>query len=91
MSPDAACPERALFFEHQGNRAIRQGPWKLVALADAPWELYDLRTDRIESLNLAGKYSDKVAELNAQWKQWASDNQVTPLPRDLKVKYLKPD
>ncbi len=90
-SPDAARPERALFFEHQGNRAIRQGPWKLVALDDAPWELYDLRTDRIESLNLAGKYPDKVAELNAKWKQWASDNQVTPLPRDLKVKYLKPD
>ena len=83
--------ERTLFFEHQGNRAVRQGKWKLVALDDAPWELYDLVVDRIESKDLARKFPEKVEELNAAWTTWATQNQVTPLPRDLKVKYLKPD
>lgn len=82
---------RALFFEHQGNRAVRHGPWKLVALDDQPWELYDLRIDRIESTDLATRHPERTEELDAKWKQWASKNQVTPLPRDLKVKYLKPD
>ena len=82
---------RALFFEHQGNRAVRDGPWKLVAMDDQPWELYDLRSDRIESTNLARRHPEKTEELESKWNQWALKNQVTPLPRDLKVKYLKPD
>ena len=83
--------DRLLFFEHQGNRAVRQGAWKLVALDDAPWELYDLRVDRIESTDLAMEMPIKVKELEAAWIAWAERNQVTPLPKDLKVKYLKPD
>ena len=84
-------PDRMLFFEHQGNRAVRQGHWKLVALDDEPWELYDLRGDRIESEDLATLMPAKVKELEAAWIDWAESNQVTPLPKDLKVKYLKPD
>jgi arylsulfatase len=38
--------ERVLFFEHQGNRAVREGKWKLVAFDDKPWELYDFSNDR---------------------------------------------
>ncbi len=83
--------ERSLFFEHQGNRAVRKGQWKLVALDDRPWELYDFSVDRTEMNNLASKYPERVAEMNAAWEKWAEENQVTPLPRDLKVKYLKPD
>jgi arylsulfatase A-like enzyme len=82
---------RTLFFEHQGNRAVRQGKWKLVALDDQPWELYDLSTDRIESNNLSTQYPQKVQKLSDAWNQWAKENHVTPLPRDLNVKYLKPD
>jgi len=44
----------AIFWEHEGNRAVRVGDWKLVANGPGgPWELYDLKTDRIESNNLA--------------------------------------
>jgi arylsulfatase len=84
-------PNRTLFFEHQGNRAVRQGKWKLVALDDEPWELYDFLTDRIESNNLAAKFPEKVQKLSQAWDHWGAANHVTPLPRDLKVKYLKPD
>ncbi len=82
---------RTLFFEHQGNRAVRRGRWKLVALDDEPWELYDFTRDRIEMNNLASKHPDIVRQLSAAWDEWGARNQVTPLPRDLKVKYLKPD
>ncbi|MDF1858687.1 MAG: arylsulfatase [Verrucomicrobiales bacterium] len=83
--------ERTLFFEHQGNRAVRRGKWKLVALDDQPWELYDFSVDRTEMNDLAGKYPERVAEMNKAWETWGAENQVTPLPDDLGVKYLKPD
>lgn len=83
--------DRTLFFEHQGNRAVRQGKWKLVALDDRPWELYDFSRDRTEMDDLAGSFPDKVSEFEALWEAWARENQVTPLPRDLGVGYLKPD
>jgi len=45
----------ALFWEHEGNTAIRRGDWKLVRLGrEGPWELYDLKTDRTELHNVAG-------------------------------------
>lgn len=83
--------ERTLFFEHQGNRAVRRGNWKLVALDDEPWELYDFTNDRIEMNDLSENFPLRVKQLSAAWDWWAAENQVTPLPRDLKVKYLKPD
>ena len=52
---------------HDGNRAIRAGAWKLVADHKKPFELYDLRTDRSESHNLAPDYPGKVAELERAW------------------------
>ena len=82
---------RTLYFEHQGNRAVRQGKWKLVALDDEPWELYDFMNDRTEMNNLAKKFPKKVKQLSSAWAQWGAANQVTPLPRDLGVKYLKSD
>src|SRR5438477_2042158 len=52
---------------HDGNRAIRIGNWKLVADHTKPWELYDLRSDRSESRNLAAARPGKVKELSAAW------------------------
>ncbi len=83
--------ERTLFFEHQGNRAVRQGKWKLVALDDQPWELYDFDVDRTEMNDLAAKFPGRVKAMDAAWEKWGSENQVTPLPKDLGVGYLKPD
>lgn len=88
---DEGSPQRNLYFEHQGNRAVRSGKWKLVALDDQPWELYDFRVDRSESHDLAKQYPDVVEKLSRAWDQWGHENHVTPLPADLRVKYLKPD
>jgi arylsulfatase len=54
---------------HAGNRAIRQGNFKLVAAKGAPWELYDLSRDRAESNDLSNKMPDKAKALENSWKQ----------------------
>ena len=56
-----------LFWYHLGNKAIRAGDWKLVAVAEGSWELYDLKADRSETKNLAADNPDKVKELEAAW------------------------
>jgi arylsulfatase len=60
-----------IFWEHFGNRAVRQGRWKLVALNQRDWELYDMETDRTELNNLAALRPYKAAELRARYEQWA--------------------
>ncbi len=72
----------ALFWEHFGARAVRVGDWKLVAVdAQAPWELYDLSTDRTELNDLARQHRGRVAEMDAMWHSWANRSQVFPRPQ----------
>jgi arylsulfatase len=73
-----ALPERTLAWEHEGNRAIRVGSWKLVAAYRKPWELFDLAADRSECHNLAGEQPDRVRELAAAWQRWADRVGVLP-------------
>lgn len=61
-----------LYWEHEGNRAVRKGDWKLVAENNKPWELYDLKNDRTEMENLASKHPDKVKALSGLYDKWAS-------------------
>ena len=70
---DKSLEREALYFQHLGNRAVRAGKWKLVALKGRPWELYDLDADRTETTNLADKHPELVNKLGAQWRAWASD------------------
>jgi arylsulfatase A-like enzyme len=68
-----------LFFEHEGNRAVRQGDWKLVSQRPInKWELYNVKTDRSEGNDLSASYPEKVAELSALYNAWAARADVTP-------------
>jgi len=69
---------RLLFIEHEGNRAVRDGDDKLVALKDKPWELYHIATDRGELHNLADQHPDRVERLARAWDEWAERCNVTP-------------
>ena len=67
LQRDAPVARDFLWWEHEGNRAIRVGDWKLVALKGGEWELYDLARDRGEAQNLAAAQPEKVSELAARW------------------------
>ena len=70
FAKDGSVSRDFLYFNHNHNRAIRVGDWKLIATGDdGPWELYDLARDRAEQKNLAGAQPDRVRELAARWKQ----------------------
>jgi len=69
---------RTLAWEHEGNRAIRVGDWKLVASFGEPWELYDFARDRAETNDLAATNPAKAQELTAAWQTWADRVGVIP-------------
>jgi len=62
-----------LFFEHEGGRAVRIGDWKLVALPNEPWRLYNLADDRTETNDLAASFPERVESVSRHWEQWAKD------------------
>ena len=69
----------AIYWEHEGNRALRAGDWKLVAKGPgAKWELYDIAKDRTEGNDLASAYPQRVKELTEKWEAWAKRCQVLP-------------
>jgi arylsulfatase A-like enzyme len=69
FSADVAIDRDYLWWSHEGNRAIRVGDYKLVASgAQGAWELYNLASDRSESVNLAEKMPDKARELASLWE-----------------------
>jgi arylsulfatase len=63
--------DRRLFWEHEGNRAMRDGKWKLVSQHPKNWELYDLDADRTELNDLSQKMPDKTASMIRDWQSWA--------------------
>jgi arylsulfatase len=71
----------ALYWEHEGNAAVRTGDWKLVRRGrEGSWELYDLKADRTELNDLSLKHPEMVKELAAKWDAWAVRANVVPYP-----------
>ena len=70
--------DRNIYWEHEGNRAVLEGHWKLVAKHKGPWELYNLDEDRIEMKDLAASEPARAKRMEAQYQAWASRAQVVP-------------
>jgi arylsulfatase len=97
--PEAASQHPEQHYEMVGHRGFYRDGWEVVTLhrpltpfSDAEWELYDLRNDPTELVDLAAEHPDKVRALADAWEQAARDNQVYPLDEGSAVKFLiRPD
>ncbi len=69
----------ALYFEHEGGRAVIADDWKAVARAGQPWELYHLAVDATETRNMSASEPERLANLTRLWHSWAA-RVGAPLP-----------
>ncbi len=90
-----ALDREAIFWEHEGNRAVRMGKYKLVSRASkkhsflwdkldelqpADWELFDMDEDRTEMNNIASDHKELVAEMSDMWLAWGKRTGIVPRP-----------
>lgn len=68
---DTLIADRTIFWEHLKNRAIREGDWKLVSVADGEWELYNIYKDRTEQNNLIVQFPEVAERLRNKYYAWA--------------------
>jgi arylsulfatase len=64
-------PHETLYFHFGTDRALRQGPWKLVSAKLGKWELYNLDDDRTETNDLSGQKPEKVTAMEKEWFRMA--------------------
>lgn len=91
---DTPLHREAIYWEHEGNRAVRSGRWKLVSkahqrpifwdkideLALENWELYNMETDRTELQDLSEHYPDRVRQMADLWMRWGKRTGTLPRP-----------
>jgi arylsulfatase A-like enzyme len=90
LAGDVEIPREFLYWHHIDNRAFRVGDWKVVSAGgrsgDAPWELYNLRTDRCEMNDLAQQQPDKVKQLAELWQKYEDQFRQQAGPPEPKAK-----
>ena len=82
---DADTSRGPLFWEHEGNAAVRDGKWKLVRRYPEDWELYDMEQDRTELNNIVAQHPERRAQLLSQYEEWANRCDVIPREQILRV------
>ncbi len=85
----------AIYWEHEGNRAVRMGKWKLVskaskkqsfiwdkvdALEVSNWELFDMEKDRTEMNEIGSEHPEVRKKMAAMWINWAKRTGTIPRP-----------
>ena len=85
----------AIFWEHEGNRAVRMGKWKLVSKANktksflwdkvdelehSNWELFDMEKDRTEMNDIAANHQELVINMADMWLSWGKRTGIVPRP-----------
>ncbi len=86
---------RAIYWEHEGNRAVRMGKWKLISKASKKnsyiwdktdelelvnWELFDMEKDRTELHDMAAAHHDLVNKMAQMWLEWGKRTGIVPRP-----------
>ena len=76
-----------LYWEWAGNRAVRQGKWKLTwDKTVRQWELYDLAADRTETNDLSRQYPERVKAMSEKWAAWAEQTGLKTKPKKNETK-----
>jgi arylsulfatase/uncharacterized sulfatase len=75
--------------ELSGNAAVYQGDYKLARnmppYGDRKWHLYNLRTDPMESKDLADADPDRVKSMSAAYAEYVKKNGVIEVPDDYEM------
>jgi len=89
---DKPLDREAIYFEHEGNCAVRMGKWKLVSKTGrkgdwqpypfGKWELYDMENDRTETKDLSSQNPDLVKKMSDMFEAYALRANVYPLPKN---------
>ncbi len=78
----------ALYWEHIGNRAMRQGQWKMAwDRRTQVWELYDLDSDPTELNNLVDELPERLRSMQSDLGsvgQASGCGRLPPLTRSIK-------
>lgn len=90
---NAPLAQRAIYWEHQGNRAMRWGKWKIVSggimngpygkwktYTSMPWQLFDMEKDPAELKDISAQYPEQAKKMIAMWEAWAQQAHVYPMP-----------
>lgn len=81
--------QQPIYWEHEGNCAVRVGDFKLVRKFNQPWELYNMESDRTELHDLAGRNEPLTKRLVREYEGWAEKAGVMDwneaLPKLLKI------
>lgn len=70
--------ERPVYWEHEGNRALRLGDWKLVCRFPSDWELYNMVEDRTELNDRAAREPERLKKMTTLYDEWAARCGVRP-------------
>ncbi len=66
-------PHETPYFHFGKDRALRQGPWKLVSAKSGRWEMYRIDLDRSETNDLAAEHPGRVAKMSREWFRIAKE------------------
>ena len=64
--------QQVIYWEHEGNLAVRDGDWKLVRKYPGDWELYNMAEDRTELHDLRHTDLDRAARMIRWHEEWAA-------------------
>jgi arylsulfatase len=74
--------DQAIVIELHGQRAVRQGKWKLMLLpppyGDSKWALYDLSLDPAELRDISAQFPERVRVLQEAWQRFAAETRLQP-------------
>lgn len=72
LTGESVDEERTLYWEHEGNQALRRGKWKIVFNpSDKQWQLFDMEKDPTELQDVSSEFEDITKTLSTDYKSWA--------------------